>query len=65
MKAAVSMASSEAGLPSNIGTTGSGRSTRGDLCGSRVETEAAGAERDDVEEPAGHHQVLVEMIMLF
>ena len=33
MKAAVSMASSEAGLPSNIGTTGSGRSTRGDLCG--------------------------------
>ena len=31
------------------------------LCGSRAETEAAGAEGDDLEEPAGHHQVLVEM----
>src|SRR5271168_2840603 len=31
------------------------------LCGLPVEAEAAGAEGDDVKEPAGHHQVLVEM----
>ena len=31
------------------------------LRGFPVETEAAGAEDDDVEEPAGHHQVLVEV----
>ena len=40
---------------------GSGRSTCGHPCGSRFETEAAGAEGDNVEEPAGHRQVLVEM----
>ena len=33
----------------------------GHLYGFPVEAEAAGAERDDVKEPAGHHQVLVEV----
>src|SRR5271163_1020390 len=31
------------------------------LCGFPVKAEAAGAEGDHVEEPSGHHQVLVEI----